>query len=431
MKNRFILTFGLALLAGLMVFSPSCNLVMVDDPDLNANDQYKLDYVIQGTVMVADDYQAIEGATVKIGSLEATTDANGKFSVTTKDLPPSGTLIEVSKDGFAGSNLNFSYGSYLPTQSVYNFLLTRKFSSQNLNTLTGGEFQTGNLIVNLPSNNQVSINGTQVNDIELSITPLHNYSSIGEFSIQNARSVQKFSCEPSGSVFSKPLRVSYFVGDNFHFTKLSVVALNESSNKWEVINSPVSFDPESKRISFEIPHFSIVGLIDQVEIDYEIGFDPTNGVDHWSSPWKVVEASTCNCEGPIIFSHSSNWLYQLTNEGTATWDELIAYNIPQSAQFSYYPGLLTGNSYSFEIPEMTITDCFWIKWDLSEVYQRAKGSFLYTDDNGVSEVKTFDIKLRKFISSSDSYFPASPGYGGCPVTSNCHQGGHQGGTSGC
>ncbi|MCX6257648.1 MAG: carboxypeptidase-like regulatory domain-containing protein [Bacteroidia bacterium] len=408
MKNKLTLIIGIV---AVMFLWQACEFVKVNTPDLNLSKHYQAQYVING-VVVDENSTPVVGADVSIGNNQVVTDNNGAYGYKTENYPANGTLIKVVKDGYVVSSSSVVNNGNPPLMANYDFTLTRRSGGQLVSAVYGGTYDFNGVTVDVPAGNNFTVNGVVQATINLDVTTLNILSMMGQMQMSDVvgRTLRTFSFEPNGTVFDKPIKITFAAPDGFVYsTDLNYLVLNESSNIWEKQINQVKYDAGSNSVSVEVGHFSSGKVVDPATISYSL--TPTVQYEFKQR----LTASSCDCEGPYVYEGEYNYTRIIVNAYTgpsaATWQELNLFNILADNYIPYNASLVSGINTIGVINPVALGTCDLLTWDLSYVVRRVAGSFTYN-----SEVKYFDVKYYFAISS---VFDDTQN---CPVSSGCHQG---------
>ncbi|OQP52473.1 carboxypeptidase-like regulatory domain-containing protein [Niastella populi] len=153
-----VLTFGFSAVLLALLIIVSCQKSATNGPDTPNNEKEIVTASIAGRIL-DENQQPVSGAVVKAGSLTATTDINGNFSINNASLDKNAGFIKVEKDGFfQGSR------TIVVNEGVVNYIslqLIKRTVSGTVNGSSGGNIAvqgggsivfTGNSFVNTAGN---------------------------------------------------------------------------------------------------------------------------------------------------------------------------------------------------------------------------------------------------------------------------------------
>lgn len=219
-------------------------------------------YIIKGQVLNQQTSQPLQGVAVKMGTLTATTSANGEFEF--KDLTEAGKYtLTFAKEDFFNASYSLEFQAAEPNQ-VISFSITVSMVPyvEGVTPITPSEGGVVRIDAEVPvtltipaattvtdANNQpvtgpINITAIEIPDI---VTPTE-YNP-GLVTLQFG---------PAGLKFSNPLPV---VVDNpfsssVYFEEIQLEYFNETLNKWEVQPQPVTYISGENKYRTTIDHFS-------------------------------------------------------------------------------------------------------------------------------------------------------------------------------
>lgn len=153
-----VLTFGFSAILLILLIIVSCQKSATNGPDTPDNEKEIVTAGIAGRIL-DENQQPVSGAVVKAGSLTATTDINGNFSINNASLDKNAGFIKVEKDGFfQGSRtivVNEGAVNYISLQLIKRTVsgTVNGSSGGNITVQGGGSIVfTGNSFVNTAGN---------------------------------------------------------------------------------------------------------------------------------------------------------------------------------------------------------------------------------------------------------------------------------------
>ncbi|MEA3443767.1 MAG: hypothetical protein U9R19_03490 [Bacteroidota bacterium] len=405
MKNKTYLLFGLVAFV-FMFASQSCSLVKVDSPNLDVTSDNALEYYVKGVITNADDSQGIEGAIINIGDVSITTDADGNYSYNSETAFANGTVVEVIAEGYVKSTSTLVYGADAPVEYFVDFSLTRVLPSNTINLVLGGDVTFEGGIIKVPENNSVVVDGNTLENIEISVTPLSPFSTLGNWV---GSSLKKLKFEPAGANFEKPVTVIINVPEDFVYTEVNLYQFNDANNTWEELNENYSvvYNEINNQISFELKILPI-GLH---------AADP-NTINITNDDPALIEAAvryepnTCDCEA--VFNWYGGYYMRKVElvAGTGSLIELNSLHFFTDYGMPYTAALVNGIIVAPAVPApgIAIPACKQVDVDVSRKYREVIGTYEYMNEN-----KTFTIRYYYSVQVNSNIVD-------CPVYSNCHQG---------
>lgn len=411
MKNRNLLLLVALLLTIFAV--PSCDFVNVDSPEVGDGD-FKAVYRVQGTVLT-ENTTAIEGAKVLVGDKVATTNAEGKFEITTENAFPSGTEMTVTAQGYVQSISTIQYSDQAPAMLDFFVTLSRALPAGFVNLSTGGELVFEDVTVTIPGNNSASLNGETLSTIQLSVSPLSPISTYGSFS---GNSIKTLVFSPVGMVFEKPITVTMKIPAGFNADNLIVSLFNESTNTWENTTIAVSYNGADSEASFQM---KAVGSVKLNNPESLVIFSNQDLVEAYEN---VYYLTTCDCENPFNFTggeYVANYELVTTSGPAANYTELFQMGFFGSQNIWYHPWFIP-NGWWPGVPVFNVFDnnpfapismgnCESKEITFQRKYRQITGKYTYNN-----EVKFFTFKF--YYSITTPTVTDVP----CTVHNGCHQG---------
>ncbi len=377
----------------------ACDFVKVNTSDIDVSETYKPVYSISG-IITNDNSQVIEDATIIINDIQLQTDDKGKYSYSSDNPLPSGTTIEVIADGFVESTAMIQYGNEAPISYFQDFILTRALPPNIINLTEGGEIDFDGIHIIVPGNNSALLDGQNLENITLGITPLSPFSTLGNW-VGSTLKTLKF--EPAGTEFEKAVLFIIDAPEGYSYTAINLYSFDNVSSTWEEMSNIVSYDEPSNKLTFELKVLPmgikvadpslITILTDSVLLEYPVHYEP----------------NSCDCEG--VFSWTGGYYFrQITITGTGIMNELNSMHFFSDYSVPYNSNLINGIFVSPAVSNVPIPACKEVDVDASRIYREITGTYIYA-----GEFKTF--VLRYYFSNS-----VITSINDCPVTSNCHQG---------
>ena len=405
MKNKVFLLFGLVALVTLFAWQ-SCDLVKVDSPEMDVTSEYTPEYTIKGVVTNADNQETVAGATLTVGDVTFTTNDEGSYSYTSEIAFESGEVVVVEADGFVKSTSKLVFGDDAPIEYLLDFSLTRELPASMVNLSNGGEIAFDGGFISIPENNSVVLaDGSQPSVIEVSVTPLSPFSTLGNWV---GTSLKKLMIEPVGATFEHPITVKIDFPEDEVYEELYLYSFDEVTNEWVSMDNVISYDAAEHQISFQLKNTGgPLNTADPTTIT--IIHDKPNELDTLTR----YSPSTCDCE-LSTFWFGGWWLRQLVFvEGSGSINELNTLHFFTDYNMSYSDSLVNGIYVipAVPYPGVTLGQCEQANVDTRRWYREVKGTYDFEGETG----KTFTVRFYYGLQVLTEY-------GGCETWTNCHQG---------
>ncbi len=256
--TKFFRGFLMILLVGSLSIFSSCD--KEDEPTPPAPQPAK--YTIKGQVLSQQDNSPLQGVTVIMGNLNTTTNTSGIFEF--KDLTQAGKYTLVfSKDDFFDATYSLEFQEAAPNHTItFNISVTMVPYVPGVTPITpveGGTIDIGGAVpvtLTIPAGTTVTDANNQPVTGSINITAVITPDVVVGTVNNPGIAVLRF--EPSGLQFSNPLPL---VVDNpltaNRFKNVQLEYFNESTNQWEVQQTPVTYDAATNKYSTSITHFSV------------------------------------------------------------------------------------------------------------------------------------------------------------------------------
>jgi len=390
MKNKKFLQLGLVALVSIFAWQ-SCSLVEVNSPDIDVTQESTLEYYLKGVVSNADNSQGIEGATITIGDISITSDAEGNYSYNSKTQFANGSIVKVVADDYVLSTSIIRYGENAPIEYFLDFTLTRQSSANSIDLIAGDEllFDGGKIII--PANNSVTLNGETLDNIEMSISPLSPISTLGNWV---GASLKKLKLEPAGAIFDIPVIVEIDMPENFDYSEVLIYSFNEAINTWDNIDCTVTYNGNNNYVSFELKILpDALHAVDpaSIEITFDSHGDIYNIIDLFETAVRY-EPNTCDCETPFSW-FGGNYIRKVElvdSVSTGSLNELNSLHFFSTYNMPYNTTLVNGIFVvpAVPAPGIPIGTCEQMNVDVSRQYREVTGTYDYEGEVG----KTFTVR---------------------------------------
>lgn len=403
MKNKVFLLFGFVALVSVFAWQ-SCEMVKVDSPEISETEEYTPVYYVKGVITSADNETGVANATVTIGDVTVTTGADGSYSYETENAFEAQTVVKVEAEGFVQSTSALIYGDKAPIEYFLDFTLTRELPASMVNLAAGGEisFDGGKVIV--PSNNSVTLDGSTLENIEISVTPISPFSTLGNWV---GASLKKLKFEPAGAEFEKPVTIVFDIPADADFSEINLYAFDNMSNIWNDMDATIEI--ENEQMTFELKFIPFgLHVVNPASINITSNFVAVEAPNRYSP-------NTCDCEVPFSWS-GGNYLRQIEFiSGTGSINELNSLHFFSNYGIPYIPGLIIGVPVAPLVPitaAVYVPACKQVDIDSERQYREISGTYDYEGETG----KTFTIRYYFGVNVTVND-PVD-----CSVYTQCHQG---------